>query len=1161
LNSDPGVRAVALAPVAVVVSLLLVALLAGGCASVPNSSARSTSPSGDPPPITPAAPPPTPQAAISVAVTPPSSTIQLSQTQSFTATVSNDSKNSGVSWSLSNCAPGACGTLSATTSGSGAAVSYTAPAQMPASPSILLTATSVTDPSKSASSAITLATSPQPITVSISPLTQTLTAAQTQNFTATVQNDTMNKGVNWSLSGAQCKNGACGTLSATTSCSGAAITYTAPPQPPNPATFALIATSVSDSTVSASASITIAAATPQIKVAVSPATKTVTVNQSQDFTASVQNDSQNKGVTWTLAGAGCSGAACGTLSTTSSASGAPISYTAPPNVPNPGNVTLTATSLADSTASASAAITIAAPTPQVVVSPATKNLLVNQSQDFTASVQNDPQSKGVTWTLSGTGCSGAACGTLSTASSASGAPIVYTAPQNAPNPPNVTLKATSVADSNVSASASITIAAPTVIVAVSPAAQAVPVNQSENFTASVQNDPQKKGVAWTLSGAGCSGNSCGTLSNTSSASGAPITYTAPPNAPNPPNVILTATSVVNPKTSASAAITIFATTDVGVTISPKRGGIALSQPLKFSATVQNDLSNQGVTWTASGGTFTSVTSTSAIYHPPSSPGVYVVTAASNVNSTKRDSSTIGVTDLSGVTTYHNDSTRAGVNAQEFALTPSNVNTSTFAKLFSCPVDAPVYPQTLWVPNLSIAGGTHNVIFTATSHNTVYAFDADANPCVTYWSSPLVRSGETWLTSTDQGGDDIHPDIGIVGTPVIDPVAKILYVVTKTKTIGTNARGPGQCHQRLHALSLIDGSETSNGPLDLTPSITVPGSGDGGNGTLVPFDPFHENQRPGLALINDTVYVAWASYIDQKPWHGWIIGFNKSNLRATPLLLFNATPNGEGAGIWMSGAAPSIDSNNNMYVITGNGDYNGTTEFGDSFIKLDPTLNMQDWFTPYDQAVLNSSNADLGSGGAAVIADLPSAPFKHLLIGGGKSGSGNAGEIYVLNRDNMGHLENTGTAIVQKFPLLRHIFATPAFWNNTLFIAGMNGSLEAFALNPSTAQFNPNPISQSNAVFNGKGATPSISSDGKAQAIAWAVDTSQYGGSSVFGTGPAVLHAFEANDLTRELWNSAQAASNRDQAGNAVKFTVPTVANGKVYIGSMTEIEVYGLLPN
>jgi hypothetical protein len=963
LNSDPGVRAVALAPVAVVVSCLLAALLVGGCASVPSiSSAHSPFPSGvSPPSVT---PPSASQAVVAVTVTPSSSNMQPGQTQGFTATVSNDPKNNGVSWSLSNCTTGACGTLSATSSASGVPVTYTAPSQVPGASPITLTATSVTDIAKSASTAITIAAPPSAITVAVSPQTQTLTVNQTQNFTASVQNDTANKGVTWSFSGAQCKTGACGTLSATTSPSGVAITYTAPPQPPNPSTFALIATSVSESSASASASISVAAPAPQVRVTVSPASRTVPVNQSQDFTASVQNDSQNKGVTWTFSGAGCSGVACGTLS------------------------------------------------------------------------------------------------------------------------------------------------------------------------------------------------------NASSASGAPITYTAPPNAPNPPNVTLTATSVADNKASASATITVFAIpVDLGVTISPKRGGITLWQILKFSATVQADPTNQGVTWTASGGTFTNITSSSAIYHPPTNPGVYTVTAASNLDSTKRASSTIGVTDLAGVTTYHNDSTRAGVNSQEFALNASNVQTSTFAKLFSCPVDAPVYTQTLWVANLSIAGGTHNVIFTATSHNTVYAFDADANPCVTYWSKPLVPPGETWPASTDMGGDDIQPDMGAVGTPVIDPVTNILYVVTKTKTVGTNARGPGQCHQRLHALSLIDGKEAANGPLDLTPSITVPGSGDGSNGTSLPFDPFHEHQRPGLALVNGTVYVSWGSYLDQKPWHGWIIGFNKSNLRATPLL-FNATPNGEGAGIWMAGGAPSIDSDNNIYVITGNGDYDGATEFGDTFVKLNANLVVQDWFTPSDQAMMNSGNGDLGAGGAAVLADLPSAPVKHLLIGGGKVGSGQAGELYLLNRDAMGHLEGSGgPALVQKFPVGRHLFATPAFWKNTLFIAGKDGPLQAYALDLATGLFNATPASSSSGIFPGRGATASVSADGNSRGIAWAVDASQYGPTSPLGTGPAVLHAYEAINLARELWNSAQAAGNRDQAGNAVKFTVPTIANGKVYIGSSSEIDVYGLLPD
>jgi hypothetical protein len=899
-------------------------------------------------------------------------------------------------------------------------------------------------------------------------------------------------------------------------------------------------------------------------VTVTPASATVQPAQTNSFTATVANDPQSKGVSWSLSN--CDPGACGALSATSSASGTAITYTAPSQVPGPASIVLTAASVANPAKSASAAVSIAAPAASIAVSvsPQAQTLMVNQTQNFSAAVQNDSQNKGVAWSLSGMNCKNNACGTLSTTTTASGAGVTYTAPATVPNPPAITLIATSVADSKVSSSAALTITAPgtAVKVVVSPASQTVPVNHTQAFTATVQNDPQSKGVTWTLSGSGCAGALCGTLSNSASASGASIAYTAPANAPSPASVTLTATSVTDRQSSGSTNITVFAIpANLGVTLSPKRGGITISQTLKFSAVVQNDPTTQGVTWTASSGTFTNVTPSSAVYHPPSSPGVYIVTATSALDVTKSGSTTIGVTSLSGVTEYHNDAARAGVNSQEFALTSSNVHTSTFAKLFSCSVDAAIYPQTLWVANLPIGGGTHNVIFTATSHSTVYAFDADANPCVTYWSKNLIPSGETWPTALNMGSEDVQPDIGIVGTPVIDPVTKILYVVTKTKTAGTNARLAGQCHQRLHALSLIDGKETANGPFELTPAITVPGSGDGSNGTRLPFDPFHENQRPGLALVNNTVYVSWGSHTDQKPWHGWIIGFNKSDLRAAPVL-FNATPNGEGAGIWMAGGAPAFDSGGNIYVITGNGDYNGATEFGDTFLKLNPSLALQDWFTPSDQALMDSANGDLGAGGAAVLADLPSAPVKHLLIGGGKFGSGQEGELYVINRDAMGHLEGGGgPAVVQKFPVTRSLYATPAFWNNTLFIAGQNGPVNAYALNPATGLFNPIPVSHSSGLFPERGTTPSVSSNGNSHGIVWAVDASQYGGLSKLGTGPAVLHAYDATNLGRELWNSAQAATNRDQAGNAVKFTVPTIANGKVYIGSSSEIDVYGLLPD
>lgn len=769
----------------------------------------------------------------------------------------------------------------------------------------------------------------------------------------------------------------------------------------------------------------------------------------------------------------------------------------------------------------------------------------------------------MTWSVSGTGCSGAACGTVSSASSASGTAVNYTAPATVPNPATIMLTATSASNSSVSASATITVTVPPgppITVSVSPKSETMLISTTQSFTATVKNDTQSKGVTWVLSGTGCSGASCGTLSNSSSASGAAITYTAPDTAPNPGTVTLTATSVSDSTASASASITVLSNPgNVKVSISPKRGGLTVSQNLKFTATVQNDPTSQGVTWTASGGSFTNATATSAVYHAPSSTGTFTITATSALDVTKSASATLGVTDLSSVSTYHNSTSRVGVNAQEYALTKSNVDPSTFGKLFSCSVDAAVYAQPLWMANFRIRGGTHNVIFVATSRDTVYAFDADSSPCVTYWSTHLVPSGEDVPSNSDILSYDTLM-WGIIGTPVIDESTKVLYVVAKTKNSGGTCRDRGSCHQRLHALNLADGSETNGGPIELTPSISVPGTGDGSSAGQLPFDPWRENQRPGLALSNNTIYVSWGSHEDQTPWHGWVIGFDKSSLQ--PKTFFNATPNGEGGGIWMAGGAPAIDDSGNLYVITGNGDYDDSnSNFGDSFLKLGSDLSLLDWMTPADQDQMAMHNWDLGAGGAAVLVDLPSGPVRHLLIGGGKRGSGNDGELYLLNRDAMGNLEGSGPPIVQKFPVGNWLYATPAFWNNTLYIAGTGSNMSAFKLDPSTAQFNATPDSRSSTTYQGRGTTPAISSNGGSEGILWAIDAALYGqmtGSK--GTGPSVLHAYDANDLSQELWNSSQSGS-RDQAGNAVKFTVPTIANGKVYIGTTSEIDVYGLLPD
>jgi hypothetical protein len=455
-----------------------------------------------------------------------------------------------------------------------------------------------------------------------------------------------------------------------------------------------------------------------------------------------------------------------------------------------------------------------------------------------------------------------------------------------------------------------------------------------------------------------------------------------------------------------------------------------------------------------------------------------------------------------------------------------------------------------VANLLINGGAHNVIFAASSRDTVYAFDADASPCVTYWSRQLIASGETWLDYTDVGNNDIKPDIGIVGTPVIDPGGGILYAVARTKLQGTACTPSADCHQRLHALNILDGSEMAGGPVEITASVA--GKGDGASGSRVPLETLMQNQRAGLALVGSSVYVCWGSHNDRRPYHGWVLQFNKSNLRASPLA-FSTTPDGFGGGIWMAGGAPAVDSNNNLYVITGNGVSDGKRNFSDSFLKLSTGLSLDDWFTPIDHQIMDDSNLDLGAGGAVVLVDLPSSSTPHLVVGGGKAGAGNAGEIYVLDRDALGHLEGNGPPIVQKFPLGQKIFATPAFWQDTLYLAGYSGPLTAFALDPAKGRFNPIPTSSSTKSFGFPGATPSISSNGSSNGIVWLLDNSK------FGTGPAILYAYDAMNLRQELWDSSQVGS-RDQAGNAVKFTVPTIANGKVYVGTSTEIDVYGLLP-
>ncbi len=612
---------------------------------------------------------------------------------------------------------------------------------------------------------------------------------------------------------------------------------------------------------------------------------------------------------------------------------------------------------------------------------------------------------------------------------------------------------------------------------------------------------------------------------------------------------------------------------ITVAVSPGRAGLTVTQALSVSATT-ND--NAGVTWSVSpaGGAFNpgaSLNGTPVAFTAASAAGLYTLTATSVTDATRSAFATVGVTDLPGVYTYHNDLERDGANTREYALTPANVNTGSFGKLFSCAVDGAVYAQPLWVANLSVGGAVHNVVFVATQHDSLYAFDADASPCTQLWKVSLIdtghgaTAGETTVRSGNADflvgfgpGGDIAPEVGVTGTPVIDPAGAILYVVSKSMDSGGTT-----FYQRLHAIDLATGNEKSGSPAAIAASY--PGTGDGS--TSVGFSARQENQRPGLALVNGTVYVAWGSHDDAPPWYGWIAGYTYNGAALTQSSALSVTPNATEGGIWMSGGAPSADANGHLYVITGNGAFDVTNkDYGDCFLQLSSALAVSSWFSPSDQLNDNINDLDFGAGGSALVLNLSTGP-QHLVIGGGKDG-----ELYLLNGDSMGGSGDTNA--YQHFPVGNAIFETAAFWNNTLYIAPVGASMLAYAFDTGTNTFNTTQTSQSAATFGFPGSTPSVSALGAgSNGILWGIDSSNYctGGSPA--CAPAVLHAYSATDLAAELWNSSMVGA--DAAGNAVKFTVPTVANGKVYVGTRGnntggafgsttipgELDVYGLKPN
>jgi hypothetical protein len=505
-----------------------------------------------------------------------------------------------------------------------------------------------------------------------------------------------------------------------------------------------------------------------------------------------------------------------------------------------------------------------------------------------------------------------------------------------------------------------------------------------------------------------------------------------------------------------------------------------------------------------------------------------------------------------VTTYHNDNGRTGQNTNETILTTSNVNATDFGKLFSQAIDSDAYAQPLYVANVAIPNkGTHNVVYVATMNDSVYAFDADSNTGSN--ASPLwtvnftnAAKGITTVPTSDVHCADSMVPIGIFSTPVIDTTSDTIYVVARTVENGTY-------YHRLHALDITTGAEKFGGPVVI--KATAEGTGSGSIGGDITFSSKLQNQRAALLEQNGQVYIGFASLCDYGNYHGWLFAYNTSTLAQTAVWL--TTPNGSKGGIWGSGNGPAGDSSYNTFVPLGNGKFDvntGGSDYGQSVVKLGipsgGSFPILDYFTPYNYSTYNTSDLDIGSAGLTLLPDQ-TGPHAHLLVQGDK-----AGNLFLINRDSMGHFNSGSNSQVVQYitSATPGMWSSPAWWNNYVYTGAKDDYIKAFSFNATTGLLATTPSSQSGQKYTYPGTTVSISSNGTSNGIVWALNNAKYAST----TGQGSLHAYKATNLATQLYSSKTNGA-RDNPGAPVKFTVPTVVNGKVYITTQTDLVVYGLL--
>ena len=489
-----------------------------------------------------------------------------------------------------------------------------------------------------------------------------------------------------------------------------------------------------------------------------------------------------------------------------------------------------------------------------------------------------------------------------------------------------------------------------------------------------------------------------------------------------------------------------------------------------------------------------------------------------------------------VLTQHNDNFRTGTNLQEKILTPANVNQAQFGMLFKRVVDDQLYTQPLVVTGVTVGGGTRDLVYVTTVNNSVYAFDAnDAEASMPVWHVNFGTPAN--LHSENFGCLDINGQMGIIGTPVIDKVRGVLYVVALTRTGGAN--GPRtEFVQRLHALDLATGADLPESPV----IISAPD-----------FNALMQNQRPALMLANGMVYVGYASHCDKDPYHGFLMAYEAKTL--AQVSVFNTSPAGSEASIWQSGQGPAADAEGNVYVVTGNGSWDGVKNFSESFLKLTPRLKLLDWFTPTNHFKLDKEDTDLNSSGATLI------PGTHLVLGGGKEGV-----LYTLDTRNLGHLGDEHA--LQHFQATASHLHSLVYWQSSrsgdlLYVWGQRDKAKAYKFEGE--KLGETPLMMRDVPNEGHpGAMLSLSANGNKDGILWAAIHAT--GDSWHESRPGVLHAYDGDDMRHELWNSLQVPA-RDDCGEYSKMAPPTIANGRVYLASFGsenvgtgQFCVYGLLP-